>query len=87
MSSDHITIGFDPAAGEDETALAIPEQSNGKLLIRRIMQSESEIREAVQHLAMGSKRGWLPEEIDALNKFLDSCDLTLEIWLREKGNG
>ena len=56
-------------------------EDHGHRLVRRSVASDGELCDAVMALAMGEKTHWTLDEIDALNRELDGCDLKISAWL------
>ena len=58
---------------------------HGRRLVRRAITVPGELSDSIMHLAMGTKREWTINEIEALNAELENCNLTIGQWLERKG--
>ena len=55
--------------------------AHGRKLVRRAVQIDGQLCDAIMDAAMGSQRVWEPSAINALNAQLDGCKLTVADWL------
>lgn len=55
--------------------------AHGRILVRRAVQNDDELCDAIMDLAMASQRAWSVLEVDALNAKLDRSRLTVKTWL------
>lgn len=56
-------------------------REHGRLLVRRAVQRDDAIAEALLDLAAGDQREWTPQQWDALLTELDASDMTIDEWL------
>jgi hypothetical protein len=56
-------------------------RDHGRILVRRAVQNDDELSNAIMDAAMASQRVWSPQEVDALNAQLDRCPFTIKVWL------
>ncbi len=57
---------------------------HGRRIVRRAVAQDTELADAIMHLAMGSRTRWTIQEIEALNTELDDCNLPLDEWLQNR---
>ena len=55
--------------------------AHGRKLVRRAVQIDGQLCDAIMDAAMGSQAFWEPSAIKALNDKLDACDMTVAEWL------
>ena len=59
---------------------------HGGLLVRRVVERNDEVTDALFEVAIDGRKNWTHREADGLQNSLKRCDMTVRDWLKSREN-